>query len=202
MKRITSLLTVLGVFLFLSALPALAQHGGAGGRGGNPGMGPGGGMGEPSGMGQQGGMGSHGGMGQQGGMEPGGEMGRGTGRSSSNMPMNNSARPASASSPTNLLSTNTKLNSTLNDRLSPLLPSGMSLTDAASGFKNLGQFVAAVHVSHNLDIPFTDLKDKVTSGDNLGKAIKALKPDSKAKSEAKKAQKQAKADIKAAARKG
>jgi hypothetical protein len=201
MKKITTLLTILGVFLFLSALPALAQHGGAGGHGGNPGMGPGGGMGEPSGMGQQGGMGSHGDMGQQGTMGPSGDMGRGMGHSSSNMPMNNSSRSVSASSPTNLLSTNSKLNSTLNDRLSPLLPSGMSLTDAASGFKNLGQFVAAVHVSHNLDIPFTDLKDKMTSGDSLGKAIHALKPDVKAKSEAKKAEKQAKADVKAAANK-
>jgi hypothetical protein len=201
MKKITTLLTILGVFLFLSALPALAQHGGAGGHGGNPGMGPGGGMGEPSGMGQQGGMGSHGDMGQQGTMGPSGDMGRGMGHSSSNMPMNNSSRSVSASSPTNLLSTNSKLNSTLNDRLSTLLPSGMSLTDAASGFKNLGQFVAAVHVSHNLDIPFTDLKDKMTSGDSLGKAIHALKPDVKAKSEAKKAEKQAKADVKAAANK-
>ena len=77
-----------------------------------------------------------------------------------------------------------------------MLPAGTSLTDAASGFKNLGQFVAAVHVSHNLGIPFQDLKDKMTSGDKLGKAIKQLKPEADSKSEAKQAEKEAKADIK------
>jgi len=29
-------------------------------------------------------------------------------------------------------------------------PPGTNLQSAATGFKNLGQFVAAVHVSHNL----------------------------------------------------
>ncbi|MBI2219603.1 MAG: hypothetical protein HYU53_00145 [Acidobacteria bacterium] len=42
------------------------------------------------------------------------------------------------------------------------LPSGVTVVDAASGFKNLGQFVAAVNVSNNLGIPFADLKAKMT----------------------------------------
>lgn len=89
--------------------------------------------------------------------------------------------------PSQLLTQNTKLSA----KLAGLLPPGTDLQQAAQGFKNLGQFVAAVHVSHNLDIPFSDLKTKMMSGDSLGKAIHALKPDVSAKAEAKKAKKQA-----------
>jgi hypothetical protein len=103
----------------------------------------------------------------------------------------------SHSSPTTLLSSNAKLASTLQARLGSLLPSGMSLTDAASGFKNLGQFIAALHVSHNLGVPFEDLKSKMMSGDSLGKAIKELKPAANSKSEARKANRQAKDDLQA-----
>jgi hypothetical protein len=62
-------------------------------------------------------------------------------------------------------------------RLTALLPSGMTLDQAAAGFKNEGQFIAALHVSKNLGIPFTELKDRVTAGESLGAAIHALKPD-------------------------
>ena len=41
----------------------------------------------------------------------------------------------------------------------------------------MGQFVAAVHVSHNLNIPFDHLKEKmVTDHKSLGGAIHELKP--------------------------
>ena len=133
----------------------------------------------------------------------GSSMGRGTDmggmhRNGTETGPNMGSQKVSHSSPTSLLSTNPKLNTTLQQRLGSMLPSGMSLTDAADGFENLGQFIAAVHVSHNLGIPFGDLKDKMTSGDSLGKSIKALKPDANSKAEAKKAKKQAKADIKEA----
>jgi hypothetical protein len=98
-------------------------------------------------------------------------------------------------SPTDILSKSPKLSS----KLQSLLPAGTNLTDAASGFKNLGQFIAAVHVSHNLNIPFSDLKAKISSGDSLGKAIEALDPNVKAKAEAKKAQRQSKSDLNQAA---
>jgi hypothetical protein len=185
MKRVTTFLTALGVVLCLTVIPSFAQRGGHGG--GPPAGGPGGGAGM--------GMGASESQGRSGEMGRGGTMGN----NQSNMPMNNSGmrgQSASASSPTSLLSSNTKLASTLQDRLGSMLPSGMTLTDAASGFKNLGQFIAAVHVSHNLGIPFSDLKDKMASGDSLGKAIQALKPDVKAKAEAKKANRQAKTDLK------
>ena len=66
----------------------------------------------------------------------------------------------------------------------------------AQGFKNLGQFVAAVHVSHNLNIPFDQLKAKVTGGESLGDAIHDLKPDVNAKNEVRKALQEAKEDLK------
>jgi hypothetical protein len=66
-------------------------------------------------------------------------------------------------------------------RLTPLLPSGMTLATAAAGFKNEGQFVAALHVAKNLNIPFLDLKDRMTAGESLGAAIHDLKPDLDAK---------------------
>jgi hypothetical protein len=34
----------------------------------------------------------------------------------------------------------------------------MTLDRASAGFKNQGQFIAALHVSQNLNIPFSDLK--------------------------------------------
>jgi hypothetical protein len=53
-------------------------------------------------------------------------------------------------------------NPKLEARLLPLLPAGMNIPDASQGFKNWGQFVAAVHVSNNLGIPFADLKARMT----------------------------------------
>ena len=91
------------------------------------------------------------------------------------------------------LSDNTKLSG----KLQSLLPAGTNLQQASQGFKNLGQFVAAVHVSHNLGIPFDQLKAKMTgpSAESLGKAIEQLKPTANARAEAKKANKQADQDM-------
>ncbi len=38
----------------------------------------------------------------------------------------------------------------------------MTLNQASKGFKNQGQFIAALHVSQNLGIPFADLKTAMT----------------------------------------
>ena len=61
-------------------------------------------------------------------------------------------------------------------RLTGLLPPGTTLTQAAAGFKNQGQFIAALEASKNLGIPFADLQDRVTAGESLGAAIHGLKP--------------------------
>jgi hypothetical protein len=81
-------------------------------------------------------------------------------------------------------------------KVQPLLPGGLSVEQAAAGFKNQGQFLAAVHVSHNLGIPFNDVKTKTLSdGGSLGAAIHALKPSADAELELKRANQQANDDL-------
>jgi hypothetical protein len=46
--------------------------------------------------------------------------------------------------------------------LLPNLPVGTTIQDVSAGFKNWGQFVAAVHVSNNLGLDFTQLKTAMT----------------------------------------
>jgi hypothetical protein len=98
------------------------------------------------------------------------------------------------------LSERFKSDTAFQDRMEHLLPEGMSLETAQSGFKNKGQFIAALHVSQNLGISFALLKEKMTgipatptttstttptttsttqtnsSPMSLGKAIQELKP--------------------------
>ncbi len=159
--------TKLCIFLLAASLAAFGQ-----GRSGSH-------SGAPSGAGSMGSMGAdHGSMGTSHG-----EM--------SDHGANAKPSDMGKQSPATILSRNTKLN----DRLQALLPKGMTPQEACSGFKNLGQCVAAIHVAHNLGISFTDLKDKMTGGESLGKAIHDLKPTVNAKSEAKKGQKQANQDL-------
>ncbi len=88
-------------------------------------------------------------------------------------------------------------NTNLSAKLQSRLPAGMTVQDASAGFRNLGQFVAAVNVSNNLGIPFAQLKATML-GDtthltpstvddspmSLGQAIHTLRPavDSEAES--------------------
>src|SRR5437879_4216587 len=95
------------------------------------------------------------------------------------------------------------------------LTGATSVTDLktdASAFKNFGQFVAAAHVSKNLNIPggfaalMCDMTGKTAVGAtspctnttkmSLGKAIQTLDPQADAKTEAQKATKQATQTIK------
>ena len=162
MKQATILSIVLAAAFSIATLPALAQHGHGGGAG-HPGGGP-----PPT---------------------------PGATHSESSA---NSAKP-STTTPSGKVSVNEHLahNEHLATKLEGLLglsgPNALStLQTKAQGFKNLGQFVAAVHVSHNLDIPFDQLKAKVTAGESLGDAIHDLKPDVNPKNEVKKAQREAK----------
>ena len=133
-----------------------------------------------------------GGGGTAGGM--GHSMGHGVDHATSNTNANSASNKGSrGSSVSERLQDNTKLSS----KLQSLLPAGTNLSQASQGFKNLGQFVAAVHVSHNLGIPFSELKAKMIGppSESLGKAIQALKPAVNAKEESSKAEKQAKQDL-------
>jgi hypothetical protein len=80
-------------------------------------------------------------------------------------------------------------NTNLAAKLTSRLPDGTDLMAASAGFRNLGQFVAAVNVSNNLGLSFTQLKTKmVTDGMSLGQAIQALRPLTSATIEAQRAE--------------
>jgi len=102
-------------------------------------------------------------------------------------------------SPTSVLDSN-HVTSALTNALTKsgvTIPGG-NLQSACSGFKNLGQCVAALHVAKNLNLSFSDLQTKMAS-ESIGKAIQDLGgPNVNAKSEAKKANKQASQDLNAA----
>src|SRR6266446_8860285 len=103
-------------------------------------------------------------------------------------------------------------NSKLSNKLQTL--TGMSAQKACSGFKNLGQCVAAAHVSKNLGISFACMHADMTGQTpakgsacpagtgsksksmSLGKAIQTLRPTADSKTESKKATTQADEDIK------
>jgi hypothetical protein len=153
----------------------------------------------PGGMGRPSGVGAPSDVGRPS------DVGAGSvGRSSDMGPGGRSSNAIGSQSPTTLLQKNSHLDSALTNALSKAsvpVP-GNDLQSACSGFKNLGQCVAALHVAKNLDIPggFDALKAKMTGTGavNLGKAIQQLDPNVKAKAESKKANKQAKQDIKTA----
>ena len=68
-------------------------------------------------------------------------------------------------------------NTNLASKLESRLPNGTDLMLAAEGFRNLGQFVAAVNVSNNLGIDFVQLKTSmVDDGLSLGQSIQKLRP--------------------------
>jgi hypothetical protein len=76
-------------------------------------------------------------------------------------------------------------NTNLANKLETRLPKGTDLMTAAEGFRNLGQFVAAVNVSNNLGIDFVNLKTSmVDDGLSLGQAIQTWKPTANATQEA------------------
>jgi hypothetical protein len=121
------------------------------------------------------------------------------------------AKPLGPMSPTSLLQQNTKLAA----KLATFFPQGTDLSAEAAGFKNLGQFVSAVHVSHNLGIPFADLKcselgtvkatasgttcsSSVTNqnAESLGKAIQTLKPEANSPKAIQEADRQGEQDLK------
>jgi hypothetical protein len=82
-----------------------------------------------------------------------------------------------------------------NTRLAALVPAGLTPEDACRGFKDLSECSAALHVAQNLNIPFADLKDRMTSGQSLGTAIHALKPKADSRHEVQRAEEQARQDL-------
>jgi hypothetical protein len=93
--------------------------------------------------------------------------------------------------------------------IDPLTGKTMTLDRASLGFKNQGQFIAALHVSENLGIPFTELKSHMvtitpgapgepataTQTGSLGQAIQKSKATTNVTSEVQKAEQQASSDL-------
>jgi hypothetical protein len=160
-------LVLIAILTVVGASTAFAQHSHAGG-------------GPPSGMGPSG---SHG---------PGMGNGNGNGSGNGNASSGGHADMMNAS-PSDVLSHNTAIAGKIKTL------TGQDASTACGGFKNLGQCVAAAHVAKNLNITggFDALKTTMTSGSgmSLGKAIEQLAPSANAKSESKKANKQAQQDL-------
>ena len=103
----------------------------------------------------------------------------------------------------------------LNSKVAGMLPidpvtnKTMTLDKASMGFRNQGQFIAALHVSQNLGVSFTELKSHmvtVTPGTagaqatasqtgSLGQAIQAVKKNANATTEVEKAETQTTTDL-------
>jgi hypothetical protein len=181
--RFLSVSLSLAAMVLAASADAVAQgRGGGGGGMGNSGMG--GAMGGGASRGMQGGGGMPSGM-QHGIESAPSSVERPVDPRSSNSQRQDAAAPQSQQqrTPQDLLQQNSKLS----ENLAKLLPAGTNVQAAASGFGNLGEFVAAVHVSNNLGIPFADLKTRMLAGDSLGSAIQALKPGVDGQVEARKA---------------
>ena len=120
--------------------------------------------------------------------------------------------------PLNPIAKKISSNPGLQPKVNALLPTGMALNQASLGFKNQGQFIAALHVSRNLGIPFADLKTAMTgirpttmgttagatTGSSttpsqttisLGQAIQKLRPSANAESAETTAEHQATVDL-------
>ncbi len=148
-----------------ASLAAWAQRGGGGGM--SQGHGNMGGMGG-------GNMGNSAGAGSQRGMSDSRSGGSGA-NSSGSMAGSHANAKSTASGGT--IASRITANNGLDSKVQALLPAGMTLEQASAGFKNMGQFLAALHVSHNLNIPFADLQKEMTGGKSLGQAIQTLSPN-------------------------
>ena len=62
---------------------------------------------------------------------------------------------------------------------------------SCNGFRNMQEYLAAVHASQNLGIPFERLKERMQSGKTLHQAIRELRPAVNAQIEATRARQQA-----------
>lgn len=62
-------------------------------------------------------------------------------------------------------------------RITAMLPAGMTLDQAAAGFRNQGQFIAALNASKKQGVAFADLQKAMTvDGLSLGQAVRKLRP--------------------------
>ena len=193
-KLITAAVAVLAIGLWLLPVSAVAQGHATGRQDG-----------------ATGGFGSHAPLGT-----PGAEAG--TGHGSPHNASTTGPKDSGKKSAVELLGQNKNLSENLNDLLSKMglkNPDGSAVTaqEACTHFRNLGQCVAAIHVSNNLGISFNQLACDMTlhpvntatcpsgtatgsKGMSLGASIDALKPGTDGKAESQKAVTEANRDLK------
>ena len=87
----------------------------------------------------------------------------------------------------------------LSSRVKTLLPPRSTLSDTAAGFKKEKPFIAAMHLSQNLNIPFDQIKTRMTGEHHMSlhDALRDLRPEmtkGEIKVEVNTAEKQAKED--------
>jgi hypothetical protein len=195
-KLTTAAVAVLALGLWLLPISALAQGRGLGRTDGGPGV-----------------SGGHAPLGA-----PGGDVDNGNGHGSAHDGTTSGPRDSGRKSPDELLGQNKNLSENLNNLLSKMglkNPDGSAVTaqEACANFRNLGQCVAAIHVSNNLGINFNKLACDMTlkpvntsmcptgtgtgsKGMSLGASIDSLKPGADGKTESHKAMTEANQDMK------
>lgn len=147
--------------------------------------------------------------GHAGGNMGGGNMGGTVGHGESDHG-NASSAAASASTPHMTINQQLSKNTKLAGQIQNL--TGMTADQACAGFKNLGQCVAAAHVSKNLGISFACMRSDMTGqapattsscpagtgakAMSLGKTIQTLDPKANSKTESKKGTDEANQDLK------
>ena len=76
----------------------------------------------------------------------------------------------------NAISTKISKNPSQLAKVKGMLPTGMTIEEASTGFRNQGQFIAALNASKNQGIDFVQLKDAMTvDGLSLGQAAKQVR---------------------------
>jgi hypothetical protein len=88
----------------------------------------------------------------------------------------------------------------LASRVQSLLPPGTSLEAASAGFTDEAEFLAALHVSRNLNLPFSELRADLarTKHESLRRALQDLRPELRSRGiemQVKKAERQTQADL-------
>jgi hypothetical protein len=144
----------------------------------------------------------------------GGDMGNSMGHGSMNASEHgNSNTTGTASSHQATINDILSKNPAIGDKIATLTGDKLGAADACTGFKNLGQCVAAAHVSKNHPgLNFYCLRQamtgtpagssapsgscKVTGPMSLGKSIQKLDPQADSKTESKKAENEAQQDLK------
>ena len=76
----------------------------------------------------------------------------------------------------NAISTKISKNPSQLAKAKAMLPTGMTIEEASTGFRNQGQFIAALNASKNQGLDFVQLKDAMTvDGLSLGQAAKQVR---------------------------